>query len=109
MKQISLVAQTQDELEQAMLSLNNAQNDVELERWRSEVTDLKAKCEEMIVILTVRKKGEKIAENSSTKKYLIFSGSVVAKRLKALNLFGNCQRPVFSLNVSQHMHKITNR
>ncbi|XP_071797247.1 uncharacterized protein [Asterias amurensis] len=51
--QISLVAQTQDELEQAMLSLNNAQNDAELERWRSEVTDLKAKCEEMILILTV--------------------------------------------------------
>ena len=28
--------------------------------------------------------------------------------LKALDMFGNCQRPLFSLGVSQHMHKITN-
>ncbi len=28
--------------------------------------------------------------------------------LKTLDTFGNCQRPVFSLGVSQHMHKITN-
>ena len=29
--------------------------------------------------------------------------------LKALGTFGNCQRPVFALGVSQHnMHKITN-
>ena len=28
--------------------------------------------------------------------------------LKALNMIGGCQRPVFSLGVSQHMHKITN-
>ena len=28
--------------------------------------------------------------------------------LKALDTFGNCQRPVFSLGVSQHMHKISN-
>ena len=28
--------------------------------------------------------------------------------LKALNTFGNCQRPVFSLGVSQNLHKITN-
>ena len=27
--------------------------------------------------------------------------------LKALDTFGNCQRPAFSLGVSQHMHKIT--
>ena len=27
--------------------------------------------------------------------------------LKALDTFGNCQRPVFSLGVSQHMHQIT--
>ena len=27
--------------------------------------------------------------------------------LKALNMFGNCQRPVFSPGVSQHMRKIT--
>ena len=29
--------------------------------------------------------------------------------LEALDTFGNCQRPVFSLGVSQHMHKITNQ
>ena len=28
--------------------------------------------------------------------------------LKTLDTFGNCQRPVFSLGVSQYMHKITN-
>ena len=28
--------------------------------------------------------------------------------LKTLDTIGNCQRPVFSLSVSQHMHKITN-
>ena len=28
--------------------------------------------------------------------------------LKTLDTFGNCHRPVFSLAVSQHMHKITN-
>ena len=28
--------------------------------------------------------------------------------LKALDTFGNCQRPVFLLGVSQHMHIITN-
>ena len=28
--------------------------------------------------------------------------------LKALDTIGNCQRPVFSLGASQHMHKITN-
>ena len=28
--------------------------------------------------------------------------------VKTLNMFGNCQTPVFSLNVSQHVHKITN-
>ena len=27
--------------------------------------------------------------------------------LKALDTFGNCQRPLFSLGVSQHMYKIT--
>ena len=30
------------------------------------------------------------------------------QRLKTLDTLGNCQRPVFSLGVSQHMHKITN-
>ena len=30
------------------------------------------------------------------------------KELKALKTFGNCHRPVFSLGVSQHKHKITN-
>ena len=28
--------------------------------------------------------------------------------LKAMHTFGNCQRPVFSLGVSQHMHQISN-
>ena len=28
--------------------------------------------------------------------------------LKVLDTFGNCQRPVFSLAVSLHMHKVTN-
>ena len=28
--------------------------------------------------------------------------------LKTLDTIGNCQRPVFSLGVSKHMHKITN-
>ena len=28
--------------------------------------------------------------------------------LEALDTFGTCQRPVFSLGVSQHMHKIIN-
>ena len=28
--------------------------------------------------------------------------------LKTLDTIGNCQRPFFSLDVSQHMHKITN-
>ena len=28
--------------------------------------------------------------------------------IKTLDTFGNCQRPVFSLGVSQHEHKITN-
>ena len=30
-----------------------------------------------------------------------------ARHLKTLDTIGNCQRPVFSLGVSQHMHKIT--
>ena len=29
------------------------------------------------------------------------------RSLKALDTIGNCQRPVFSLGVFQHMHKIT--
>ena len=29
--------------------------------------------------------------------------------LKTLDTFGNCQRRVFSLGVSQHVHKITDR
>ena len=28
--------------------------------------------------------------------------------LQTLDTIGNCQRPVFSLAISQHMHKITN-
>ena len=30
---------------------------------------------------------------------------VTGKQLNALDLFGNCQRPVFSLGVSKHMCK----
>ena len=30
------------------------------------------------------------------------------KEVKPLYMFGNCQRPVFSLCVSKHVHKITN-
>ena len=33
---------------------------------------------------------------------------VTQNPLKTLNTFGNCQRPVFSLGVSQHLQKITN-
>jgi hypothetical protein len=33
---------------------------------------------------------------------------VALVRLKTLDTIGNCQRPVFSLRVSQHMHKTTN-
>ncbi|XP_022095468.1 uncharacterized protein LOC110981826 isoform X2 [Acanthaster planci] len=51
--QISLVTQTQDELEKAMVCLNSARNDLELNKWRTEVSNLKAKCDEMILILTV--------------------------------------------------------
>ena len=29
-----------------------------------------------------------------------------SKTLKALDTFGNCQNPLFSIGVSQHMHKI---
>ena len=32
---------------------------------------------------------------------------VTEQFLKALDTFGNCQRPVFSLGVSQHTRKIT--
>ena len=32
----------------------------------------------------------------------------LALRLKTLDTIGNCQRPVFSLGVSQDKHKITN-
>ena len=31
-----------------------------------------------------------------------------SRRLKTLDTIGNCQRPVFTRGVSQHMHKITN-
>ena len=52
------------------------------------------------------------------KTLLTFSGSEFLKGflvqnhdtcfVTALDTFGNCQRPVFSLGVSQHGHKITN-
>ena len=34
--------------------------------------------------------------------------TVLRSSLKTLDTIGNCQRTVFSLGVSQHMHKITN-
>ena len=39
----------------------------------------------------------------------IYKTSTMAKvvGLKPVDTIGNCQRPVFSLGVSQHMHKIT--
>ena len=33
---------------------------------------------------------------------------IYAYKLKTLDIIGNCQRPVFSLAVSQHMHEVTN-
>ena len=36
----------------------------------------------------------------------VYDGPAVT--LKTQDTIGNCQRPVFSLGVSQHMHKITN-
>ena len=30
------------------------------------------------------------------------------KTVDTIGMIGNCQRPVFSLGVTQHMHKITN-
>ena len=46
------------------------------------------------------------ARDKSNKKKRVVSGQ--DKPLKALDTFSSCQRPVFSLGVSQHMHKITN-
>ena len=42
--------------------------------------------------------------------YFTFSKETDKKEiyLKTVDNFGNCQRPVFSLGISQHMHKITN-
>ena len=42
--------------------------------------------------------------------FLVFSlwVSWLVQWLKTLDTIGNCQRPVFSLGVSQHMQKITN-
>ena len=39
----------------------------------------------------------------------LFGYRAIAKGcpLKTVDTIGNCQRPVFSLGVSQHMHKIT--
>ena len=41
--------------------------------------------------------------------YENFIGSTICTQpLKTLDTIGNCHRPVFSLGVYQHMHKITN-
>ena len=44
----------------------------------------------------------------SNHMHFITNGYKRLKTLKTLDDIGNCQRPVFSLGVSQHMHKITN-
>ena len=50
------------------------------------------------------------------KDYMMIPGALLpkeinlgrAEHLKAVDTIGNCQRPVFSLGVSKHMHKIPN-
>ena len=50
-----------------------------------------------------------VAEHNH-KEYIIQESvfQVITRALKTLDTTGNCQRPVFSLGVSQHMHKLTN-
>ena len=45
---------------------------------------------------------------AQTKQFGEFKFKQCKYLLKAVDTIGNCQRPVFSLGVSQHMHKITN-
>ena len=40
--------------------------------------------------------------------WIINSINSAGLKLKTLDTIGNCQRPVFSLGVSQHLHKTTN-
>ena len=40
--------------------------------------------------------------------FLVLHSSLMGNLLKTLDTIGNCQRLVFSLGVSQHIHKITN-
>jgi hypothetical protein len=53
-----------------------------------------------VVLFTVRSNYCDIEAKSYSERQL--------SDLKALDTFGNCQRPVFSLGVSQHINKITN-
>ena len=48
----------------------------------------------------------KVCYNSKHDTHLLVYTFIQA--LKTLDTIGNCQRPVFSLAVSQHVHKITN-
>ena len=51
----------------------------------------------------------KLTSLQSPKKYSsIFEQSQHVLNLKTVDTIGNCQRPVFSLGISQRMHKITN-
>ena len=51
---------------------------------------------------------EKINNNSGNWICICIKLTKDARCLKALDTFGNCQRPVFSLGVSQHMDEPTN-
>ena len=42
------------------------------------------------------------------KKTFLLEGVSKTPFLKTVVIIGNCQRPVFSFGVSQHMHEITN-
>ena len=43
-----------------------------------------------------------------TFKFKLYVMGSIAAYLKAVDTIGNCQNPVFSFGVSQHVHKITN-
>ena len=45
---------------------------------------------------------------SKQELFIVMSGDLHKTKNRHWTPFGNCQRPVFSLGVSQHMHKITN-
>ena len=55
-------------------------------------------------------KTNKLNRNTNAKKTQQTTPTITTSKdcsLKALNTIGNCQRPVLSLGVSQHMHEIT--